>query len=170
MNDANIEHLLRTLRPAAPSPELTARVERDLALAELFRDAIPPASAVPARPAPKRAAWIPAMLWAGLGAAAAVLVMAVLPGGAVATAPRGDALASSIQGSAASKGILPVNSSREWVAVEDQGINFDSPDNPQRQMRVRSVERHQWIDPRDGAEYIVEVPQVESVAMPVKFQ
>jgi hypothetical protein len=37
-------------------------------------------------------------------------------------------------------------------------------------MRVRSVERHQWIDPRDGAEYTVEVPQVESVALPVKFQ
>ena len=30
MNDANIEHLLRSLRPAAPSAELTARVERDL--------------------------------------------------------------------------------------------------------------------------------------------
>src|SRR6187431_336368 len=79
MNDANIEHLLRTLHPAAPSPELTARVERDLALAELFRDAIPPASSAPARQASKRGTWVPAMLWVGLGAAAAVLVMAILP-------------------------------------------------------------------------------------------
>jgi hypothetical protein len=167
MNDANIEHLLRTLRPAAPSSELTARVERDLALAELFRNAAPAAQAPPA-PVKKRATWMSAIAWAGLGAAAAILVMSFLPG-RVAAPARGDALASSLQSTAAT-GILPVSSSREWVAVEDQGISFETPDNPQRQMRVRSLERRQWIDPRDGAEYTVEVPQVDSVVLPVRFQ
>jgi hypothetical protein len=66
--------------------------------------------------------------------------------------------------------MMPVSTTREWVGVEDQGIHFVTPDNPQRQMQVRTVERHRWIDPRDGAEYIIETPQVESVALPVKFQ
>jgi hypothetical protein len=56
------------------------------------------------------------------------------------------------------------------VDVEDGGISFATPDSPQRQMRVHSLERHQWIDPRDGAEYTVEVPKVESVVLPVKYQ
>lgn len=171
MNDANIEHLLRTMRPTAPTAELTARVERDMALAELFRDAEPAAPAAVAHRVTKNGTWSSAFLWATLGAAAAVLVMMALPGGSV-TPPRGDSIVSSVlpSATASSNGVLPVSSSREWVAVEDQGISFATPDNPQRQMRVRSMERHQWIDPRDGAEYIVEVPQVESVALPVKFQ
>lgn len=170
MNDANIEHLLRSLRPAAPSAELTARVERDLALAEMFRQSLPPAVETASPSTVRHGSWSSSLLWAALGAAAAVLVMMVLPGGGVTTSP-GDSIAASNPASAgAAKAVLPVSSTREWVAVEDQGISFATPDNPQRQMRVQSVERHQWIDPRDGAEYIVEVPQVESVALPVRFQ
>ncbi len=165
MNDTNLEHQLRSLQPAAPSEELKARVQRDLALAELFRESAPEAAA---HKASSRWAWMSAAAWAGLGAAAAVLVMALLPGGATSL-PTGS-VATTTPASVASSDILPVSSSREWVDVEDEGITFATPDNPERRMRVRSVERHQWIDPRDGAEYTVEVPQVESVALPVKFQ
>lgn len=147
-----------------------------MALADLFREGAPPEEQAVARPRSAAASgWKLPVMWAALGAAAAVLVMAALPAGTAggSGSVRGDALASSLNGSAgtaAGKGVLPVSSSREWLAVEDQGISFDSPDNPLRQMRVQTVERHRWIDPRDGAEYTVEVPQVESVALPVKFQ
>jgi hypothetical protein len=166
MNEANVEHLLRSLRPAAPSAELTQRVERDLKLAALFRDAAP--ASVAAKP--KRTVWDSHMVWAAIGAAAAVLVMSVMP--ARPGLPTGSELTNQSQTTEAplTDRILPVSSSREWVDVEDGGISFATPDSPQRQMRVHSLERHQWIDPRDGAEYTVEVPKVESVVLPVKYQ
>jgi len=163
MNDANVEHLLRSLRPSPPSAELTQRVERDLKLAALFRDAPPVITK------PKRTPWQLPLMWATLGAAAAVLVMSAMP--ARNDLSNGTALATlSHPNEALTDRILPVSSSREWVDVEDGGISFATPDSPQRQMRVHSLERHQWIDPRDGAEYTVEVPTVESVVLPVKYQ
>jgi len=169
MNDANLEHLLRSLKPAAPSADLAERVKHDLALADLFRESAESSSRLPAQQS-KRVMWATSAFWAGIGAAAAVVVMMVLPQG-IAPAPGASQLATSSPSAAmSSSSIMPVSSTREWVGVEDQGISYSMPDNPQRQMRVRSVERHQWIDPRDGAEYTVEVPQVESVALPVKFQ
>lgn len=166
MNDANLEHLLRTLTPAAPSAELTERVKHDLALAAMFRDAAETATPLPAQQR-KPMTWASAAFWAGAGAAAAVAVMLVLP----QNVNPGSTLASSKPNKALPPdAIMPVSTTREWVGVEDQGIRFITPDNPQRQMQVRTVERHRWIDPRDGAEYIIETPQVESVALPVKFQ
>lgn len=169
MNDANLEHLLRTLTPAAPSAELTERVKHDLALAAVFREAADEAMPLPAQHR-KPMTWASAAFWAGVGAAAAVVVMLALPQGAIHSTT-GSALAASKSGNTLPPdAIMPVSSTREWVGVEDQGIRFVTPDNPQRQMQVRTVERHRWIDPRDGAEYIIETPQVESVALPVKFQ
>ena len=169
MNDANLEHLLRTLTPAAPSAELTERVKHDFALATMFREAAESATPLPAQQrTPMTCA--SAALWAGVGAAAAVVVMLALPQGA-ARSSSGSTLASGkASGTQQLDAIMPVSTTREWVGVEDQGIHFVTPDNPQRQMQVRTVERHRWIDPRDGAEYIIETPQVESVALPVKFQ
>lgn len=166
MNDANVEHLLRSLRPAAPSAELTQRVERDLKLAALFREAAP--ASVAAKP--RRTLWQSHLTWAAIGAAAAVLVMSVMP--ARTGLQTGSELASQSQTAEAplTDRLLPVSSTREWVDLEDGGISFATPDSPQRQMRVHSLERHQWIDPRDGAEYTVEVPTVESVVLPVKYQ
>lgn len=159
MNDAHIEHLLRSLQPTPPSADLELRVQRDLALAELFRDAAPVAAA----PAKKTHVWREHLSWAAIGAAAAVAVMSVLPVGTKATSgPTTIATAN--------PSVLPVNSSREWVDVEEGNISYASAGAPQRQLKVRSLERHQWIDPRDGAEYTVETPVTDSVVMPVKFQ
>lgn len=169
MNDANLEHMLRSMHPIAPSLDLTERVKHDLALADMFRSAAETATPLPARQR-KPLTWANAALWAGVGAAAAIVVMMVLPQGLPLTKNVGP-VATTTHGTAINPAsIMPVSTTREWVDVEDQGIQFTTPDNPQRQMRVRSVERQRWIDPRDGAEYIIEVPQVESVALPVKFQ
>lgn len=166
MNDANLEHLLRTLTPAAPSAELTERVKHDLTLAAMFREAADDAVPLPAQHR-KPMTWASAAFWAGAGAAAAVAVMLALPQG---VNPNSTLASSKPNKTLPPDAIMPVSTTREWVGVEDQGIRFVTPDNPQRQMQVRTVERHRWIDPRDGAEYIVETPQVESVALPVKFQ
>ena len=152
MNDAHLEDLLRTMQPSQPSAELTQRVDRELALAALFRDA-PPAAITKS----KRAPWYVPATWATLGAAAAVLVMSALP---PATVPTNKGLTT----------VPSVNTSREWIDVQDGGIKFDQPGSPQRQLNVRAVERRQWVDPRTGVEYTVEVPVNESVTMPVKFQ
>lgn len=168
MNDANLEHMLRSLTPAAPSAGLMERVKHDLDLADMFREAAETATPLPARHS-KPMTWTNAVFWAGIGAAAAVVVMMALPGGPVS---KGSQVASAAKSPAvmAAGAITPVSTTREWVGVEDQGISYATPDQPQRQMRVRSVERRKWIDPRDGAEYIIEVPQEESVALPLKFQ
>lgn len=160
MNDANIEHLLRSLHPTPPSTDLESRVQRDLALAEFFRDAAP----VAATPAKKPQVWREHLTWAAIGAAAAIAVMSVLPAG---LNPQPSA-ASTV--AATNPAVLPVSSSREWVDVEEGSISYASAGAPQRQLKVRSLERHQWTDPRDGAEYTVETPVTDSVVMPVKFQ
>lgn len=166
MNDANLEHMLRSMKPIAPSADLAERVRHDLALADMFRSAAEDTEPLPAAHR-KPLTWATSAFWAGIGAAAAVVVMLALSQeGGFGT--RGGITSTPSKINASS--IMPVSTTREWVDVEDQGIRFTTPDNPERQVRVRSVERQRWIDPVSGAEYIIEVPQVESVALPVKFQ
>ncbi|MDB6074880.1 MAG: hypothetical protein JWO89_2520 [Verrucomicrobiaceae bacterium] len=167
MNDTELENLLRSMTPVAPSPELAGRVQHDLDLVQSFREATPEAALVKKKPAQ----WLANIVWAGLGAAAAVVAM-----GAVQSQGRtnsGLVSVASISPAATAvpaAAVMPVSSTREWVDVEDMGISFATPGSPSRQMKVISVERHQWIDPRDGAEYTVEVPKQESLALPVKYQ
>ena len=165
MKDNDLEHLLSSLRPAPPSPELAQRVQRDMELIAAFREAAPEQEPFASRRKP--AAWLSNLVWAGLGAAAAVVAMTVFHTSPAGTVSRPLA---SFQSATSASAILPVSSSREWVDVEDQGISFSVPDSPERLVKVRSLERRQWIDPRDGAEYTVEVPQEESVVLPMKFQ
>jgi len=126
MNDANVEHLLRSLRPAAPSAELTQRVERDLKLAALFREAAP--ASVAAKP--RRTLWQSHLTWAAIGAAAAVLVMSVMP--ARTGVPTSAELANQSQTAEAplTDRLLPVSSTREWVDLEDGGISFRHAGQP----------------------------------------
>ena len=161
MNDTELENLLCSMSPAAPRAELVSRVDHDLKLLAAFRDArqeVPVMRRQPAR-------WLANVTWAGLGAAAAVVVLGLMQQPAAKTS--GDMAASPL---ASANAILPVSSTREWVGVEDMGISFATPDSPAHRMKVRSMESFQWIDPKDGAEYTVEVPQEESIALPVKFQ
>ncbi len=167
MSEAHLEQLLHSLRPTQPSAGLEQRVERDIALAELFRDA-PPSAAEPARPAVIRASsWRDHLAWAIIGAAAAVLIMSVLP---VSVKSGAQARSAPVDSIASSPSVLPVNSTREWTDMEEGSITYPATGTPAQQVRVRGVQRHQWIDPRDGAEYTVEVPVSDSMLMPVKFQ
>ncbi|MDB6139911.1 MAG: hypothetical protein JWO94_2983 [Verrucomicrobiaceae bacterium] len=176
MNDPELETLLRSMTPAAPSAELAGRVRHDLDLINTFREAAPANAPVArARPAP----WMAPLVWAGLGAAAAVIAMSVVHPQMRATAgnvassssvTRPLSIKTASAPATAAGAVMPVSSTREWVDVEDMGISFATPDSPAREMKVISMERHQWIDPRDGAEYTVEVPKEESVVLPMKYQ
>ena len=163
MNDTDLENLLRTMKPVAPSPGLAERVQHDLELVATFRGAKPEPVVTRQRP-PQ---WLANLVWAGLGAAAAVVVMgfAQTHGVANTTSPT---IASVPVGTASA--VVPVSSTREWVDVEDMGISYTTPDSPSRRMKLVSLERHQWVDPRDGAEYTVEMPQEESVVLPIQYQ
>ena len=165
MNDNHLENLLSSLRPIPPSLELEQRVQHDLELVAAFREATP--EAVVSRRKPVTG--LSNLVWAGLGAAAAVVVMSAFHNVSGAAGSRSIGFQPAAPATSAAA-IMPVSSTREWVDVEDQGISFTASDSPERRVKVRSMERHQWIDPRDGAEYIVEVPQEESVVLPVKFQ
>jgi len=165
MNDHHLENLLSSLRPIPPSQELEQRVQHDLDLIAAFREATPEAVVSQRKPL----AGLSNLVWAGLGAAAAVVVMSAFHNVSGAAGSRSVVIQPATPATSAAS-IMPVSSTREWVDVEDQGISYTASDSPERRVKVRSMERHQWIDPRDGAEYTVEVPQEESVIVPVKFQ
>lgn len=159
MNDLDLENLLQSLSPAAPSTALRERVGQELQLDTLWMRAATPVR----RKLPR---WVPAVSWGALGAAAAVLIMSVLPDG---PAPSGQA--PPLAAANPHPAVLPMTTIRELVDAEDQGIQYNSLSHlPEQHLKLVSVERHAWIDPRDGAEITVEEPHEDSVILPVSFQ
>lgn len=153
MNDHDIECLLKSLSPAKPSAALTRSVdselEQDLSWVRT----------------PKRAPnlnWFAPVMWTSLGAAAAVMVMSTMPVSSVNTA----SLALSRVPS-----VMPVSTIREVMEAQNEGIQYNDVSRlPEQHLRLVSMERHAWIDPRDGAQITVEVPREDSVVLPVSFQ
>ena len=158
MNDSEFESLLKTLPPAPPSLTLTSRIEHELELDTQWL------SAAPRRRSPPR--WFAPVAWSALGAAAAVAVMAALPAQTGAPAPAVAAAASAPLNS-----VIPLTTVREVVDAPDQGIRYNAQSHlPEQHVKYVTVERHAWIDPRDGAQITVEVPREDSVILPVSFQ
>lgn len=154
MNDHDIESLLTSLAPARPSAALAQRVDRELEqdLGWALR---------PSRRTPR---WLPPLMWTSFGAAAAVVVMNLASPGTVGI---------SGSGLAASKApaVLPVSTIREVVDTQDEGIRYNETSRlPEQHMKIVSLERRAWIDPRDGAHITVEMPREDSVVLPVSFQ
>ncbi len=153
MNENELESLLKGLRPHAASPTLEHRVERDLVLGAGLRVIDGGGTRETSKPA---ARWWQPVAWAGLGAAAAVFVMTLSQ---PAVSPNVQQIAS-----------VPVNSIREVIDAADQGVSFNSNQLPERHVKLVSMERHQWIDPRDGAQMSVEIPREDTLVLPVSFQ
>ena len=151
MNENEIEKLLSEMRPRAASAELEKRIEHDLAFTSGLR-------LIEGGAKPRKMSWQP-VAWIGLGAAAAFVIMSLSP----ATQSKSSSMLAS--GSA-----VPVNSTRKWVNADDQGVRFNSEQLPERHLRLTTMERHEWIDPRDGAQISVEIPREDTVVLPVKFQ
>jgi hypothetical protein len=155
MNETPFENLLKSLPPAAPSATLCARVEHELELDSQWLR-------MPRRRVAPR--WIQAAGWTALGAAAAVSIMSALP------APRqpDSSLAAAEMPAPA---VMPVTTVRELLDARDEGIRYNPQSQlPEQHVKYYSVDRHAWIDPRDGAEITVEVPHEDNVVLPVSFQ
>jgi hypothetical protein len=155
MNEHEIESLLSGLQPRGPSPALTRQVEHELELDHQWMHTPPKA---------RRQTWFTPVLWSSLGAAAAVLVMSSLPSTGASPAQPSYAVVSSPT-------VMPVSTIREVVGAENEGIQYNADSLlPEQHVKLVSLERHAWIDPRDGAHITVERPREDSVVLPVSFQ
>lgn len=150
MNENELETLLQSLPPARPSAALAKRVDdelkSDLSWAHTSRGRVP--------------TWLSPVMWASMGAAAAVMIMGSLDHAEAPSAP-----------AAKITSVMPVSTIREVMNAENQGIQYNAISRlPEQHMKIVSMERHAWIDPRDGAQITVEMPREDSVVLPVSFQ
>ncbi|MEN3939993.1 hypothetical protein WJU23_01785 [Prosthecobacter sp. SYSU 5D2] len=155
MNDHELETLLSGLPPRGPSAALSQRVAKELVTDRQWMHT--PLPDVKHR-------WLGSVSWAAAGAAAALLTMSLLSGpGEADTAPSFAAVPA--------PAVMPVTTIREVVSAENEGIHYNASSRlPEQRVRLLSVERHAWTDPRDGAQIILERPREESVVLPVSFQ
>lgn len=157
MNESDFETLLKGISPAPPSATLRARVEHELELDAQWLRATPRKRAV--------RQFLSPVMWSAFGAAAAVVFMTSMPESAPAPAP------ALVAASAPVSSVMPVTTIREMLDAQDEGIQYNTLSNlPEQHVKLVSVERHAWIDPRDGAEITVEVPREDSFILPVSFQ
>ncbi|WP_395745772.1 hypothetical protein [Prosthecobacter sp.] len=166
LNDDELESLLRGLRPTAPSPALTQRVDDELKLDMSWLG-------TPRRRPRQPPQWLMSAGWAALGAAAAIAVMSSLTqqqagGGAPALAAA--SLPAPASTAVPAPAVLPVSTIREWDDVQDDGIHYSSDRLPEQHVTLISRERQTWIDPRDGAQMTVEIPLQQKLVLPVNFQ
>jgi hypothetical protein len=166
-----LEAELKRLRPAAPTRDFLARIERELAT-----PIAPPAAAPVRRPAPL---W---WLWAGaLPAAAALAVMVTLaarnrspsaapkPVAAPIAAVEKPTVAEQLvaESTAAFK---PIAAENVLYAARDEGLVTLADGTPARRERLNYVDTFVWKDPRTNASVRWTVPREEVHVVPVKFQ
>lgn len=150
MNDTELEHELRALRPARPSPELRDR----LAFALEPRAVI----AAPSVLTPSFfSRWMERFFWAGAGAAACAMFF-------IAMGPRQPAKPAVVQGVESKTNIQSSapRVSEEPLAWTDEGVQFIGNEIPARLLRRVSVERHLSDD---GVE--VQVPREDVIVVPL---
>lgn len=155
-DEPQLESFLQSLTPAAPSADLVQRVSHELELDHAWM-----------RGGARRSGWVRFALpagWAALGAAAAVAVMSVMQ---TPQAAQGSGFASNADPLPA---VMPISTTREWLDAQDQGIRYNDQSEPEHHVKLVGVERHAWIDPRNGAEFTVEIPREDRFVMPVVFQ
>lgn len=157
MNEHELENLLTGLAPRGPSAAMAKQVEHELELDRQWMR----------EPVRRRQAWLTPVFWSSIGAAAAVVVTGLMPG----TAPLPSSGASLAAVSVPAPAVLPVSTIREVVGAQNEGIQYNADSRmPEQHLKLMSMERHAWIDPRDGAHITVERPREDSVVLPVSFQ
>lgn len=170
MNDfSELEAELQRLRPAAPTAELVARVERSLGE---DRPAAPATAGILPRPQKARFNW----LFLGLGFAATAAVLLLVRTNVdhppqkqptfAATQP-----AASTATSASARSLVPDGLTRVVYNRRDEGLVFQSnTEAPLRRVRSRSRETLQWKNPDSGASLRVSYPTEEVELIPVSGQ
>ncbi len=162
----DIETLISDLRPAGVSRSLRERIAADLDMDEQWMKP----EAVPAI-RPQQKLWWQPMTWSAIGAAAAVVAMLVMP---ARNAPQSEVATQAASSKPPvlldAKKMLPVSTTREVLSAEDQGIRYNAQNQPEQHLKVHGVERRIWIDPRDGSQYLIEIPIEDRMVLPANFQ
>lgn len=174
MNDSEIEDRLRLLKPATPSADLAARIERELAV----KAPSAPTTGVIARPAKPSPfwQWVRDLGWAGAGAATALVAVALYSATqkiAPPVAAPAATLASvtpAVITAVEEQAFEPAETSRELVSVDDSNELLDTEDGPVREVRYTYLERLAWAHPGTGARLEIEVPREDVYLLPVSLQ
>jgi hypothetical protein len=165
MNESEIERQLRTLRPAVPSRHLAEGIARDLAEA---RRSVTPVEE------PRTSwlgLWLDRLLWTGLGAAAAMIVVVVSqpaprkPAAHVAQQPSPEV--ARVSAPLDSSTLQPVLASEEDMGWHDEGVQFDPHGRPMLKLTRTAVERRAWADLKNAGVVQMEKPRQEVLWVPV---
>ena len=160
MNESDLENELRALRPAAPSAALETRIANNLAVLSVSR----PAAPVKARENLLGQILRP-LLWASVGAAAAVVVMTARP------TPRENLPTpiAKLPPRAAAE-FSPPETTRELLAAERSAVRYVADRGPVREVRASYLEHHAWTNPRTGGRVEIAVPRRDVFLQPIAMQ
>jgi len=143
-----LEAELKRLAPIAPSPDLVARIERELA-----REAV--AARAPFPPTARERPW---WLWSLTVPTAAALAIVC----SVAVRPRASTTARDV--------LKPVAAENVLYGATDEGLVTLTDGTPARRERFRYVDTITWQNPRTHASLRWTVPREEVRVVPVSFQ
>lgn len=147
-----LEAELKRLRPAAPSRQLLARLDRELA-------------------APARRAAPTWWLWAGaLPIAAALAVMITLAARRDSPRPANAPQEIAAVPALAPAAFQPVAAENVLYAAQDDGLVTLADGTPARRERLNYVDTITWKNPRTNASVRWSVPREEVRVVPVSFQ
>ncbi|MEA3208716.1 MAG: hypothetical protein QOE70_1773 [Chthoniobacter sp.] len=165
LNESEFEEELRTLRPRPASSALESRIAAALGSTAPH----PHTGGLRVRPKHVLADFWSALGWAGAGAALAIAVIALVhalelpaahriaPPDATANAPALDSF-------------KHTEESAELIGAADEGLILETNEEPVRQVRYNSLERHVWINAMTGARMEIEIPREDVRFMPVVLQ
>jgi hypothetical protein len=165
MNESEIERQLRTLRPAVPSRNLAEGIARDLAGTRRR------VASVEEPPKSWSTVWLDRLLWSGLGAAAAMVIVvlsqpAPLKPAAHVERPSSPEIART-SAPLDSSTLQPVLASEEDMGWHDEGVQFDPHGRPMLKLTRTAVERRAWADLKNAGVVQMEKPRQEVLWVPV---
>ncbi|MGB8170442.1 MAG: hypothetical protein WCF18_23265 [Chthoniobacteraceae bacterium] len=167
LNDSEFEQELRLLQPRPASAALEENIASALDQRDFARVERAPTSAILRRTQTGPASfirWLQGLGWAVAGAAAAVTVIA-----AMHRAETGKISMVAAVEAAPVESFQHTEATEELVTAEDEGLVLATDQEPLRQVRYHSLERHVWVNPSTGARMEVEIPREDvrfvSVAM-----
>ena len=166
MNDfSELEDQLRKLRPAQPSADLVARVER--ALAEETST-----SGAGLLPRERRSHFNWLSLGLGLAAAAALLMFALIRFQQPAKKTWTVASRSPVPAiSTNSNQLVPAALTQVVYHIRDEGLRFPAnSQQPMRRVRSHTRETLQWRNPKTGASLRISYPREEVSLTPISGQ
>jgi hypothetical protein len=176
MNESQIEGLLHSLKPVSPSADLLHRVEQSMQLQSFFSDSAESAHKPAATKPSKHRSWHEPVAWASVGAAAAALVVFLLPprevssGGSLAVANPARSVAVGNAANMAPVSTQPVAPAGQVVSAKEEGIIQPSSGQPVRRIRTTRIIQQLVVDPSTGAQSVIQIPVEEFIDIPVQVQ